>query len=57
MEGSKDNRKRSMSRLYTYAGKRPAKNERFSIYGIFGRKKRIIDILKIWGYEVYISKL
>ena len=56
LEGSRDNRRRSMPRPYTYAGKHPAQNERFGIYGIFERKKCIADISKIREYEVCIPK-
>ena len=49
VEGSRDNRKRSMPGSYTYAGKHPAQNERFGIYGIFERKKCIADISKNTG--------
>lgn len=41
---------------YTYAGGHPAKNERFGIYGIFERKKCVVDILKIRKYEGCIPK-
>lgn len=39
MEGSGNNRRRNMSRSYSFAIKYPAENERFGIYGIFERKK------------------
>ena len=39
MEGSGNNRRRNMSRSYSFATKYPAENERFGIYGIFERKK------------------
>ena len=41
---------------YTYVGKYPAQNERFGIYGIFKRKKRIIDIPEVGEYEICIPK-
>lgn len=39
MEGRGNNRRRNMSRSYSFAIKYPAENERFGIYGIFERKK------------------
>ena len=41
MEGSGNNRRRNMSRSYSFAIKYPAENERFGIYGIFERKKQL----------------
>lgn len=46
VEGSRDNRRRSMPRPYTYAGKHPAQNERFGIYGIFERKSALLIFQK-----------
>ena len=37
MERSRNCRRRSMSRSYTYVGKYPAQNERFGFYGLFER--------------------
>ena len=53
---SRNNRGRSMSGSYTYVGKHPAQNERFGVYGIFKRKKRIIDIPEVGKYEICIPK-
>ena len=39
MERSRRNRGRDMSGSYTYAGKYPAQNKRFGIYGIFEGKE------------------
>ena len=39
MERSRSNRGRDMSGSLTYAGKYPAQNERFGIYGIFEGKE------------------
>ena len=39
MERSRRNRGRDMSGSHTYAGKYPAQNERFGIYGIFEGKE------------------
>ena len=36
-----------MPRPYTYAGKYPAQNERFGIYGLSQRKKRTFDFSKV----------
>ena len=38
MEGSRNNRGRSMPRPYTYVSKYPAQNEHFGFYGLFERK-------------------
>ncbi len=35
MEGSGNNRRRGMSRPYTYVSEHPAQNEHFGIYGIY----------------------
>ena len=45
-----------MTRPYTYAGKYPAQNERFGIYGLLKRKERIADIPKMGEYEVCVPK-
>ena len=39
LERSRSNRGRDMSGSHTYAGKYPAQNERFGIYGIFEGKE------------------
>ena len=52
----RNHRRRSMPGAYTYVGKHPAPNERFRICGIFERQKCIVDIPKIWEYEVRIPK-
>ena len=41
---------------YTYVAKHPSQNERFGIYGIFKRKKCIIDISEVGKYEICIPK-
>ena len=56
MERSRNNRRRSMSRPYTYAGKYPAQNERFGIYGISKGKECPINISKMGEYEIRIPK-
>ena len=45
-----------MCRPYTYAGKYPAQNERFGIYGIFKREKFSYDFSKMGQYEDCIPK-
>ena len=45
-----------MSGSYTYAGEYPAQNERFGIYGIFEREKRIADISEMGEHEICIPK-
>lgn len=47
MERRRNHRGRGMSGSYTYAGKHPAKNERFGIHGIPKRKKCAYDISKM----------
>ena len=56
MERSRNNRGRSMPGSHTYAGIDPAQNERFGIYGIFERKKCVIDISEVGKYEVCVPK-
>ena len=56
MERGENNRGWSMSGSYTYVGKHPAQNECFGIYGIFKRKKCIIDISEMGKYEICIPK-
>lgn len=45
-----------MPRPYTYAGKYPAQNKHFRVYGIFKRKERTFNISKVGQYEVCIPK-
>lgn len=47
MERSRNHRGRSVSRSYTYAGEYPAQNERFGVYGVFKRKKCIVNLSKV----------
>ena len=56
MQRNGDYRGRSMSGSYTYACKYPTQNEYFEIYGIFKRKKCIVNISKMGKYEIYIPK-
>lgn len=56
MERRRNHRGRGMSGSYTYAGKHPAKNERFGIHGIPERKKCAYDISKMRKYEIRIQK-
>ncbi len=56
MEGSGNNRRRGMSRPYTYVSEHPAQNEHFGIYGIFERKKCHVNISKMGKHEVCIPK-
>lgn len=56
VEGSRNNRRRSMSRSYTYVGEYPAENERFGIHGVFERQKLVADIPKVGKYEICIPK-
>ena len=56
MERRGDNRRRSVSGLYTYFGQYPAQNERFGVHGIPQRKKRIADIPEIRKHVVRIPK-
>ena len=56
VEMGRNHRRRNMPGSYTYVGKHPVPNERFGICGIFERKKCIVDIPKIWKYEVRIPK-
>ena len=56
MERGRNYRGRGMCRPYPYAGEYPAQNERFGIYGISKRKKRVIDISKVGKHEVCIPK-
>jgi hypothetical protein len=44
----------SMPRPHTYVGKHPTQNERFVVYGLPKRKKRIIDISEMGEYEICI---
>ena len=52
MERCGSNRRRNLSRPYTYIGKHTAQNERCGIYGIFERKKQFNDIPKVGQYEI-----
>ena len=56
MERSRNYRRRSMSGSYTHVGEYPAQNERFGIYGLFERKKCIVDFSKMGKYEICVPK-
>ena len=56
MERSGDHRGGSMSGLYTYAVKHPAKDKCKQLHGKSEREKQPYDISKIWEYEVCISE-
>ena len=45
-----------MSGSHTFAGKHPAQNERFGLYGVFEREKCVNDISKVGEYEVCVPK-
>ena len=47
MERGRNNRRRSMPRPHTYAGKYPAQNEHFRVYGIFKREECAFNISKV----------
>ena len=46
MERSRNHRGRRMSGSYTHVGEYPAQNERFRLYGIFERKKCVVNLSK-----------
>ena len=48
MKRGRNNRRRSMPRAHTYAGKYPAQNEHFRVYVIFKRKSALL-IFQKWG--------
>ena len=56
MEGSRNSRRGSMSRPYTYAGEYPAQNERFGVHGVFERQECIVNISEMGEYEICIPK-
>ena len=45
MERCRNNRRRGLSRPYTYAGQHPAPNERFGFRGISQRQKFVDDVV------------
>ena len=56
VEGSRNSRRRSMSRPYTHAVKHLTPNQRFGIYGVSKREKCIINISEVVEYEICIPK-
>ena len=46
MERSRDHRGRGMSGSHTHAGKPPAQNKRVRLYGVFERKKCVVNLSK-----------
>ena len=53
---SRDHRGRGMSGTYTHAGKPPAQNKRVRLYGVFERKKCVVNLSKEKKCVVNLSK-
>ena len=56
MKRSRNYRRRSMSGSYTHVGAYPAQNERFGIYGLFERKKCVVNLSMEKVHEWYLKK-